>query len=101
MSLSTPTMAMPSAWRRLHVSEPMRPHDPVMRAIFMGGAMLRFPIDAAKKFSKRSACRMTRDLNPSKPLSLLSVVIPARDEEGSVGTTVEHLHAALQERGIA
>jgi dolichol-phosphate mannosyltransferase len=35
-----------------------------------------------------------------KPLSLLSVVIPARDEEGSVGTTVEHLHEALRIRGI-
>jgi dolichol-phosphate mannosyltransferase len=34
------------------------------------------------------------------PLSLLSIVIPARDEEGSVGTTVEHLHEALRTRGI-
>jgi dolichol-phosphate mannosyltransferase len=37
---------------------------------------------------------------PSQPLHLLSVVIPARDEEGSVGTTVEHLHATLQARDI-
>ncbi|CAN5659535.1 glycosyltransferase family 2 protein [soil metagenome] len=35
-----------------------------------------------------------------KPLELLSVVIPARDEEGSVGGTVETLHATLRERGI-
>jgi dolichol-phosphate mannosyltransferase len=34
------------------------------------------------------------------PLRLLSVVIPARDEEGSVGTTVEHLHATLEARNI-
>lgn len=44
---------------------------------------------------------MHRVTDPSKPLSLLTVVIPARDEEGSVGTTVEHLHAKLQSRGIA
>lgn len=31
----------------------------------------------------------------SAPLKLLSIVIPARDEEGSVGTTVEHLHTTL------
>jgi hypothetical protein len=28
----------------------------------------------------------------ARPLSLLSVVIPARDEEGCVCSTVEHLH---------
>ena len=43
---------------------------------------------------------MHRPLSSLKPLTLLSVVIPARDEEGSVGTTVEHLHATLQARGI-
>src|SRR5690349_11397428 len=30
-----------------------------------------------------------------EPLSLLSVVIPARDEEGCVRSTVEHLHLEL------
>lgn len=30
------------------------------------------------------------------PLRLLSIVIPARDEEGAVGSTVEHLHLELQ-----
>ncbi len=35
--------------------------------------------------------------NPnSPPLQLLSVVIPARDEEGCVCSTVEHLHLELQ-----
>ncbi len=34
------------------------------------------------------------------PLNLLSVVIPARDEEGSVGVTVEHLHDKLTGAGI-
>lgn len=32
---------------------------------------------------------------------MLSVVIPARDEEGSVGRTVDHLHATLKSRGIS
>jgi len=30
------------------------------------------------------------------PLSLLSVVIPARDEEGCIASTVEHLHVELR-----
>ena len=31
----------------------------------------------------------------SAPLKLLSVVIPARDEEGCIASTVEHLHLEL------
>jgi dolichol-phosphate mannosyltransferase len=39
--------------------------------------------------------------NPhAPPLTLLSVVIPARDEEGCIAVTVEHLHAELKRRGI-
>jgi len=34
------------------------------------------------------------------PLRLLSVVIPARDEEGNIAGTVEHLHVELRLRGI-
>lgn len=34
------------------------------------------------------------------PLRLLSVVIPARDEEGCIASTVEHLHLELQLRGV-
>jgi dolichol-phosphate mannosyltransferase len=34
--------------------------------------------------------------SPGKPLRLLSVVIPARDEEGCIAATVEHLHLELQ-----
>src|SRR5437870_12900945 len=30
------------------------------------------------------------------PLQLLSVVIPARDEEGCIASTVEHLHVELR-----
>jgi dolichol-phosphate mannosyltransferase len=32
----------------------------------------------------------------ARPLNLLSVVIPARDEEGCICSTVEHLHVELQ-----
>jgi dolichol-phosphate mannosyltransferase len=35
-----------------------------------------------------------------RPLSLLSVVIPARDEEGCICSTVEHLHLELRLQGI-
>jgi dolichol-phosphate mannosyltransferase len=39
---------------------------------------------------------------PERPaLNLLSVVIPARDEEGCIASTVEHLHLELQMHGIA
>lgn len=34
------------------------------------------------------------------PLQLLSVVIPARDEEGCIASTVEHLHVELRIHGI-
>lgn len=37
---------------------------------------------------------------PSPPPTLLSIVIPARDEEGSVGHTVEHLHEVLTREDI-
>src|SRR5215213_4360691 len=33
---------------------------------------------------------------PQPPLTLLSVVIPARDEEGCIAATVEHLHLELR-----
>src|SRR2546430_14884508 len=33
---------------------------------------------------------------PNRPLSLLSIVIPARDEEGCICSTVEHLHLELR-----
>src|ERR1044071_1993264 len=33
---------------------------------------------------------------PGRPLRLLSVVIPARNEEGCVAATVEHLHLELR-----
>src|SRR5579875_3641010 len=32
----------------------------------------------------------------SKPLELLSIVIPARDEEGCISSTVEHLYVELR-----
>jgi dolichol-phosphate mannosyltransferase len=35
-----------------------------------------------------------------EPIRLLSVVIPARDEEGRVGGTVEHLYVELRRNGI-
>jgi len=40
------------------------------------------------------------DSPPEKRLELLSVVIPARDEEGCIASTVEHLHIELRLRGV-
>ncbi|MGA2605444.1 MAG: glycosyltransferase family 2 protein [Verrucomicrobiia bacterium] len=39
---------------------------------------------------------MTESSPPPRPLSLLSVVIPARNEEGCICSTVEHLHVELR-----
>jgi len=39
-------------------------------------------------------------LDPKKPSELLSIVIPARDEEGCICSTVEHLHLELQLHGV-
>jgi dolichol-phosphate mannosyltransferase len=43
---------------------------------------------------------MTSALPAGGPLSSLSVVIPARNEEASVGVTVDHLHQELSRHGI-
>jgi dolichol-phosphate mannosyltransferase len=44
---------------------------------------------------------MTERVAPSAPpLTLLSVVIPARDEEGCIAATVEHLHLELRLHGV-
>jgi dolichol-phosphate mannosyltransferase len=37
---------------------------------------------------------------PRRPLSLLSIVIPGRDEEGCIASTIEHLHVELRLRDI-
>jgi len=39
-------------------------------------------------------------MNGNPPLKLLSVIIPARDEEGCIASTVEHLHLELELRGV-
>lgn len=35
-------------------------------------------------------------MTPSKPLNKMSIVIPARDEEGCIASTVQHLHLELE-----
>ena len=37
---------------------------------------------------------------PGSPLTLLSIVIPARNEEGCIASTVEHLHLELKLQGV-
>ncbi|HXI28563.1 MAG TPA: glycosyltransferase family 2 protein [Vicinamibacterales bacterium] len=44
---------------------------------------------------------MSATASRDEPLRTLSIVIPARDEEGSVGETVRHLHHELAARSIA
>jgi dolichol-phosphate mannosyltransferase len=43
---------------------------------------------------------MKDPIPPSRPLSLLSVVIPALNEEGCICSTIEHLHLELQLNNI-
>jgi glycosyltransferase involved in cell wall biosynthesis len=40
------------------------------------------------------------ETKPDRPLTLLSVVIPARDEEGCIASTIEHLHLELSLRSV-
>jgi dolichol-phosphate mannosyltransferase len=40
-------------------------------------------------------------VNTGGPLRLLSVVIPARDEETCIAATIEHLHAEMRQHNIA
>lgn len=40
--------------------------------------------------------KMSETRSQSNPLNLLSIVIPARDEEGCIASTVEHLHVELR-----
>lgn len=44
--------------------------------------------------------RMNSAPNSGKTLQLLSIVIPARDEEGCICSTVEHLHLELRLQGV-
>ncbi|MEN9470500.1 MAG: hypothetical protein RL630_2233, partial [Verrucomicrobiota bacterium] len=37
---------------------------------------------------------------PARPLTRLSVVIPARDEEGCISSTIEHLHLELSLQSV-
>jgi len=43
---------------------------------------------------------MNRPAVERSPLNLLSIVLPARDEEGCICSTVEHLHLELRLQGI-
>jgi dolichol-phosphate mannosyltransferase len=46
-------------------------------------------------------CQMADARPPhAPPLTLLSIVIPARDEEGGIVATVEHLHLELRLQGV-
>jgi dolichol-phosphate mannosyltransferase len=59
------------------------------------------PLDIASGLFKETRRRTDRMTETKPPLKLFSIVIPARDEEGSLAATTEHLHAALSARGIA
>lgn len=43
---------------------------------------------------------MTDEVTRVAPLTRMSVIIPARDEGGCIGSTIEHLHLELQLRGV-
>ena len=43
---------------------------------------------------------MSSPSDERKPLQLLSIVLPARDEEGCICSTVEHLHLELRLQGV-
>lgn len=43
---------------------------------------------------------MTAEITEKRPLRLLSIIIPARDEEGCICSTLEHLHLELRLQGV-
>ena len=43
---------------------------------------------------------MTHTIDTRRPLQLLPIVIPARDEGGCISSTVEHLHVELRLHGV-
>ncbi len=49
---------------------------------------------------EQRSMKQPRHPEPQERIHLLSVVIPARDEEGRVGATVEHLYVELRLQGI-
>jgi dolichol-phosphate mannosyltransferase len=58
-------------------------------------------IDVAKMETDRPAEGLGSGPKPgAKPLTLLSIVMPARDEEGCIASTVEHLHLELKLHNI-
>ena len=58
-----------------------------------------FATESRKFCAKSMTPAPANDPVPPK-LTLLSVVIPARDEEGCIASTVEHLHVELKLRGV-
>jgi dolichol-phosphate mannosyltransferase len=60
------------------------------------------PVRASGESSRPAWRPWARRTAPSDapPLELLSIVIPARDEEGCIASTVEHLHVELRLNGI-
>ena len=60
----------------------------------------------ARRKKSRLACALRRGMTSNAmrpdagPLRLLSVVIPARDEEGCIASTVEHLYVELNIHGV-
>ena len=49
----------------------------------------------------RTHVETDQDADPTLPaLTKLSIVIPARDEEGCIASTIEHLHVELRLHGV-
>jgi dolichol-phosphate mannosyltransferase len=60
------------------------------------------PAAAAERVATGGAAALAQQAStpPTRPLRKLSVVIPARDEEGCIVSTVEHLHLELRMQGV-
>lgn len=68
----------------------------------IGDSQIKSNLSHTVSESTSSNCtEIARNSNSSSPpLQLLSIVIPARDEEGCIASTVQHLHLELDLRGV-
>src|SRR5262245_16701220 len=97
------THSRPRTQKRDSFRKPSRPPRALCnwlrhRPIRLWPAESSFALKGIKRIrlTTKNPSRMNSPAPQPRPLSLLSVVLPVRDEAGCIGSTVEHLHLELR-----